>query len=73
MRWRTVWVDVALVAVLTGCPRNHMPGGVLDRAAHKDLKQLLEEYGCPDRDYRALCKDIEDPEDMEECIKECGS
>lgn len=70
MRWRTVWVDVLLLAVLTGCPRNHMPGGVLDRAAHKDVKQLLEEYDCPKTDFDVLCKDRKD---IEECIRECGS
>jgi len=70
MRWRTVCVDVSLLVVLTGCPRNHMPGGALDRAAHKDVKELLEEYGCSDEDYSALC---EGSEDIEECIRKCGS
>jgi hypothetical protein len=70
MRWRTVCVDVALAAVLTGCPRNHMPGGTLDRAAHKDIKQLLEQYDCSDEEYEDLC---EGRPDVEECIRECGS
>lgn len=73
MRWRTVYVDEALVALLTGCPRNHMPGGVLDRAAHKDVKQLLERYGCPRKVFDKQCKGIEDPEELEECLEECGS
>ncbi|MFP2929777.1 hypothetical protein ACLESO_32205 [Pyxidicoccus sp. 3LG] len=73
MRWRTVWVDVSLLAVLTGCPRNHMPGGALDRAAHKDVKQLLEQHGCPVTDYEMRCRGIKDIEELEECIEECGS
>ncbi|NMO18882.1 hypothetical protein HPC49_20165 [Pyxidicoccus fallax] len=62
-----------LLAVLTGCPRNHMPGGVLDRAARKDVRQLLEQYGCSDKDYENFCVGIEDIDELEECIKECGS
>ncbi|MCP3137054.1 hypothetical protein [Pyxidicoccus xibeiensis] len=73
MRWRTVCVDVSLLAVLTGCPRNHMPGGVLDRAAHKDVKQLLEEHGCTNDEFWRLCDGIKDAEELEECIRECGS
>jgi hypothetical protein len=67
-----VCLDVLLLAVLTGCPRNHMPGGALDRAAHKDVKELLEKYGCSDKKYRDLCGDVEDFEELEECIQECG-
>lgn len=69
MRWRTVCVDVVLLDVLTGCPRNHMPGGTLDRAAHKDLKTWLEHTRCNDADYEDFC---EDQENSPECIEECG-
>lgn len=68
MRWRTVCVDVVLLGVLTGCPRNHMPGGTLDRAAHKDLKTWLEEHDCDLTDYRKHC---EGKEDSEECLEAC--
>ena len=73
MRWRTVCLDVSLLVVLTGCPRNHMPGGAFDRAAHKDVKELLERYGCLEKDYMDMCNGIEDLEELEECLKECGS
>ncbi len=68
MRWRTVCLDVSLLVVLTGCPRNHMPGGALDRAAHKDVKELLEEHVCSDADYKKYC---DGKEGSEECFKAC--
>lgn len=69
MRWRTVCVDVSLLAVLTGCPRNHMPGGAFDRAAHKDVKEQLEDDGCSDQDFDKYCRG---KEESEECLKACG-
>lgn len=68
MRWRTVCVDVLLVAVLTGCPRNHMPGGALDRASHKDVKQWLEEHNCTLQEYDKHCVG---KEDSDECLEAC--
>lgn len=52
-----------------GLPGNHMPGGALDRAAHKDLKQWLAEHHCDEYEYEEFC---EGQEDSAECIKECG-
>lgn len=69
MRWRTVCVDVSLLAVLTGCPRKHMPGGALDRASHKDVKKWLEEHDCDLSAYEEFCLDREN---SAECIEECG-
>lgn len=68
MRWRTVCLDVSLLVVLTGCPRSHMPGGTLDRAAHKDVKEWLEEHGCSLETYLRHCQD---KEDSAECLEAC--
>jgi hypothetical protein len=46
-----------------------MPGGALDRAAHKDVKEWLEEHGCPDEIYDKYCKN---KEQSEECLEACG-
>ncbi|MBZ4417600.1 hypothetical protein [Myxococcus sp. RHSTA-1-4] len=64
---------MSLLVVLTDCPRNHMPGGAFDRAAHKDVRQLMERYGCSDDEYKNRCRGIEDIEELEECLEECGS
>ncbi len=45
-----------------------MPGGALDRAAHKDVKERLEKQGCSKEEYEELC---EGQEDSDECPKAC--
>jgi hypothetical protein len=45
-----------------------MPGGALDRAAHKDVKEWMEEQGCSLDTYKEHC---ENKEDSQECLEAC--
>jgi hypothetical protein len=69
MRWRTVCVDVSLLAVLTGCPGTYGRGGAVDQAAREDLEERLEEQGCSPEERRELC---EGKEQSKECRERCG-
>lgn len=69
MRWRTVWVDVLLVAVLTGCPGSYGRGGAADQAALEDLEERIEAPGCSLEDQQKFCKG---KEQSKECCERCG-
>ncbi len=69
MRWRTVWVDVSLLAVLTGCPGTYGRGDAVDQAAREDLEERLEDTGCSLEERRELC---EGQEHSKECREKCG-
>jgi hypothetical protein len=69
MRWRTVCVDVVLLAVLTGCPGTYGRGGAVDQAAREDLEERIDEKGCSLDDQREFC---EGKEHSKECREKCG-
>ena len=69
MRRRNVCLYVLLLGVLTGCPRDHMPGGHFDRAADKDVREWLEDHDCTEKDYKKYCLN---KEESQECIEKCG-
>jgi hypothetical protein len=68
MRWPALW-SCALSVAVTGCPEVHRPGGLADRAAHKDALELIPE-GCSEEDYERFCP--KGGEDSPECRKHCG-
>ncbi len=70
MCWRTTVVCALGLVTMTGCPETHRRGGRLDRAAHKDARQGIDEKeGCTETVYNALCLG---DEDSEECLEACG-
>lgn len=57
-----------LSLVLMGCPEMHRPGGIIDKAAHKDALESIPKR-CSEKERREFC---EDGEDSRECIERCG-
>jgi hypothetical protein len=58
-----------LSLALTGCPEMHRPGGIIDKAAHKDALESIPGR-CSDQDHAKYCGNGK--KDTEECISRCG-
>lgn len=65
MRWPNTWVCAVSLAVM-GCPEMHKPGGIIDRAAHKDAlesipercdREQLKEFCEGNRRHSAVCRE----------------
>lgn len=67
MRWPAMWVYSLSLAVL-GCPEVHRPGGLADKAAHRDALESIPKR-CSDAERKKFCGG--DKEDTEECIERC--
>ena len=68
MRWPSTWVCTLSLTIL-GCPEVHRPGGLADKAAHKDALESIPER-CTPSQREELCGNGR--EDSEECLKGCG-
>jgi len=68
MRWPALW-SCALSIAVTGCPEVHRPGGLADKAAHRDALELIPER-CSEKERDKYCP--KGQEASEECIVRCG-
>lgn len=68
MRCPATWVCTLSLAVL-GCPEVHRPGGLADRAAHKDALERIPER-CNSDEHEKYCGGGR--ERSAKCIEECG-
>lgn len=68
MRWPAMWVCTVSLTLM-GCPEMHRPGGLIDKAAHKDALESIPEQCTDDQRERACGKGRED---TEECLTRCG-
>lgn len=68
MRWRTCWLCVLFLVVMTGCPEEYGIGGRIDQAVRKDMLENLPKR-CSESDLREHCGP---GKTEEECRKQCG-
>ena len=68
MRCPATWVCMLSPAVM-GCPEVHRPGGLADKAAHKDALELIPER-CSKEVREEYCGGGR--EDTQECLERCG-
>ena len=68
MRWPALW-SCALSVAVTGCPEVHRPGGLADKAAHRDALELIPER-CSRKDYELYCE--KGGYDSPDCRARCG-
>lgn len=68
MRWPATWVCTLSLTIL-GCPEMHRPGGLIDKAAHKDALESIPER-CDSAQREEWCGDGR--ENSRECIERCG-
>jgi hypothetical protein len=68
MRWLLPFGCVLSIVALTGCPHAFRRDGAMDRAAHQDVEDLLEE--CPQNVYEMYC--ASGREASAECLEKCG-
>ncbi len=69
MRWPATWVCSLSLAVL-GCPEVHRPGGLADKAAHRDALENIPNRECSEAEHAMFCENGK--EDSEECLRRCG-
>jgi hypothetical protein len=68
MRSPALWVST-LSLVLMGCPEMHRPGGLIDKAAHRDALESIPKR-CTAKERHEFCGNGK--EDSSECIRRCG-
>lgn len=68
MRWPAMWVSTVSLALM-GCPEMHRPGGLIDKAAHRDALESLPKH-CTEDQREQFCG--KGKEDTEECLARCG-
>lgn len=68
MRWPAMWVCTLSLALM-GCPEMHRPGGLIDKAAHRDALEGIPER-CDPAKREELCGNGK--ENSKECIEGCG-
>jgi hypothetical protein len=70
MRWNLAGACALALGMTTGCPEDFGKGGRMDRAAHRDTEELLEEKRCSKAELARYCGPGR--ENSVECIRECG-
>ncbi len=68
MRCPATWVCTLSLA-LVGCPEMHRPGGLIDRAAHKDALESIPER-CSAEERRKYCEGAREHSTV--CREMCG-
>ncbi len=68
MRWRTCWLCVLSLVVLTGCPEDFGIDGQMDQAVRKDMLESIPKQ-CTEKELRKYCGP---GKPAEECRKKCG-
>jgi len=69
MHWKTAVLCALALAGTLGCPHAFGRDGTIDRAASKDVEELLDSADCTDEEYKEHC--APDPS-SEKCRKVCG-
>lgn len=68
MRWRLLLLCALSLAVLWGCPLTYGRGGIMDRAARKDIAEWMRMGKCPLPDeVEELCEAVDDPDCLPGC------
>ena len=68
MQCPATWVCTLSLALM-GCPEMHRPGGLIDRAAHKDALENIPEQ-CTPQERRMYCEGGK--EHSAACREKCG-